>query len=127
MNWGTTMDKKENSMDSKEFFSDLELKGHENDVVTLGTLLNCIDMLVNEIAAALKTSSEYTDTRIDQLVKLIKNTNDNYINKRLDMDLFFVMSHRKGDDNGWMYDYIRNAKRVFRCASTLLQVNTRLR
>lgn len=113
MNWGTTMDKKENSMDSKEFFSDLELKWHENDVVTLGTLLNCIDVLVNEIVEALKTSSEYTDTRIDQLVKLIKNTNDNYINKRLDMDLFFVMSHIKGDDNGWMQDYNRIAKTVF--------------
>lgn len=114
MNWGITMDKKANSMDSKDFFSDLELKGYENDVVTLGTLLNCIDMLVNEIAAALKTSSEYTDTRIDQLVKLIKNTNDNYINKRLDMDLFFVMSHIKGDDNGWMQDYNRIAKTVFK-------------
>ena len=101
-------------MDSKDFFSDLELKGHENDVVTLGTLLNCIDMLVNEIAAALKTSSEYTDTRIDQLVKLIKNTNDNYINKRLDMDLFFVMSHIKGDDNRWTQDYNRIAKTVFK-------------
>ena len=114
MNWGITMDKKENSMDSKEFFSDLELKGHEEDVVTLGTLLNCIDVLVNEIVEALKTSSEYTDTRIDQLVKLIKNTNDNYINKRLDMDLFFVMSHIKGDDNGWMQDYNRIAKTVFK-------------
>lgn len=114
MNWGITMAKKENSMDSKEFFSDLELKGHEDDVVTLGTLLNCIDMLANEIAAALKTSSEYTDTRIDQLVKLIKNTNDNYIKKRLDMDLFFVMSYIKGDDNGWMQDYNRIAKTVFK-------------
>ena len=114
MNWGITMDKKENSMDSKEFFSDLELKGHENDVVTLGTLLNCIDMLVNEIAAALNTSSEYTDTRIDQLVKLIKNTNDNYINKRLDMDLVFVMSYIKGDDNGWMEDYNKTTKAIFK-------------
>ena len=114
MNWGTIMADKENFMDSKEFFSDLELKGHENDVVTLGTLLNCIDMLVNEIAAALKTSSEYTDTRIDQLAKLIKNTNDNYINNRLDMDLFFVMSHIKGDDNGLMQDYNRIAKTVFK-------------
>ena len=114
MSWGIIMDKKENYMDSKEFFSDLELKGHENDVVTLGTLLNCIDMLVNEIAAALKTSSEYTDTRIDQLVKLIKNTNDNYINKRLDMDLVFVMSYIKGDDNGWMQDYNKTAKTVFK-------------
>ena len=114
MNWGITMDKKENSMDSKEFFSDLELKGHEEDVVTLGTLLNCIDMLVNEIADALKTSSEYTDTRIDQLVKLIKNTNDNYINKRLDMDLVFVMSYIKGDDNGWMQDYNKTAKAIFK-------------
>ena len=114
MNWGIIMADKENFMDSKEFFSDLELKGHENDVVTLGTLLNCIDMLVNEIAAALKTSSEYTDTRIDQLVKLIKNTNDNYINKRLDMDLFFVMSHIKGDDDGWMQDYNRIANTVFK-------------
>lgn len=101
-------------MDSKEFFSDLELEGHENDVVTLGTLLNCIDTLVNEIAQALKTSSEYTDTRIDQLVKLIKNTNDNYIKKRLDMDLFFVMSYIKGDDNRWMQDYNRIAKTVFK-------------
>ena len=101
-------------MDSKEFFSDLELKGHENDVVKLGTLLNCIDVLVNEIVEALKTSSEYTDTRIDQLVQLIKNTNDNYINKRLDMDLFFVMSHIKGDDNGWMQDYNKTAKTVFK-------------
>ena len=114
MNWGTIMADKENFMDSKEFFSDLELKGHENDVVTLGTLLNCIDMLVNEIAAALKTSSEYTDTRIDQLVKLIKNTNDNYINKRLDMDLVFVMSYIKGDDNGWMEDYNKTAKAIFK-------------
>lgn len=70
-------------MDSKEFFSDLELKGHEDDVVTLGTLLNCIDMLVNEIVEALKTSSEYTDTRIDQLEKRIKKTNEEYIKKRL--------------------------------------------
>lgn len=101
-------------MDSKEFFSDLELKGHEDDVVTLGTLLTCIDMLVNEIAAALKTSSEYTDTRIDQLVKLIKKTNEEYINKRLDMDLFFVMSYIKGDDNGWMQDYNSLAKTVFK-------------
>ena len=100
-------------MDSKEFFSDLELKGHENDVVTLGTLLSCVDMLVNEIAAALKTSSEYTDTRIDQLVKLIKNTNDNYINKRMYMDLVFVMSYIKGDDNGWMQDYNKTAKKYF--------------
>ena len=114
MSLGTITADKENFMDSKEFFSDLELKGHENDVVTLGTLLNCIDMLVNEIAAALKTSSEYTDTRIDQLVKLIKNTNDNYINKRLDMDLVFVMSYIKGDDNGWMEDYNRIAKTVFK-------------
>ena len=114
MIWGIIMDDKENVMDSKEFFSDLELKGHENDVVTLGTLLNCIDMLVNEIAAALKTSSEYTDTRIDQLVKLIKNTNDNYINKRLDMDLVFVMSYIKGDDNGWMEDYNKTAKAIFK-------------
>ena len=101
-------------MDSKEFFSDLELKGHENDVVTSGTLLSCIAMLVNEIAAALKTSSDYTDTRIDQLVKLIKNTNDNYINKRLDMDLVFVMSYIKGDDNGWMEDYNKTAKAIFK-------------
>ena len=114
MSWVIITDKKENFMDSKEFFSDLEFKGNENDVVTLGTLLNCIDMLVNEITAALKTSSEYTDTRIDQLVKLIKNTNDNYINKRLDMDLFFVMSYIKGDDNGWMQDYNRIAKTVFK-------------
>ena len=114
MSWGIIMDKKENSMDSKEFFSDLELKGHENDVVTLGTLLNCIDMLVNEIAAALKTSSEYTDTRIDQLVKLIKKTNDEYIKKRLDMDLMFVMSYIKGDDNRWMQDYNKTAKAIFK-------------
>ena len=114
MNWGIITTDKENFMDSKEFFSDLELKGHEEDVVTLGTLLNCIDMLVNEIAAALKTSSEYTDTRIDQLVKLIKNTNDNYINKRLDMDLVFVMSYIKGDDNGWMQDYNKTAKAIFK-------------
>ena len=114
MSWGIITADKENFMDSKEFFSDLELKGHENDVVTLGTLLNCIDMLVNEITAALKTSSEYTDTRIDQLVKLIKKTKDNYINKRLDMDLFFVMSYIKGDDNGWMQDYNRIAKTVFK-------------
>ena len=114
MIWGTITADKENFMDSKEFFSDLELKGHENDVVTLGTLLNCIDMLVNEIAAALKTSSEYTDTRIDQLVKLIKNTNDNYINKRMDMDLVFVMSYIKGDDNGWMQDYNKTAKAIFK-------------
>ena len=114
MSWGITMDKKENLMDSKEFFSDLELKGHEDDVVTLGTLLNCIDMLVNEIVAALKTSSEYTDARIDQLVKLIKKANDNYIKKRMDMDLFFVMSYIKGDNNGWMQDYNRIAKTVFK-------------
>ena len=114
MIWGTITADKENFMDSKEFFSDLELKGHENDVVTLGTLLNCIDMLVNEIAAALKTSSEYTDTRIDQLVKLIKNTNDNYINKRMDMDLVFMMSYIKGDDNGWMQDYNKTAKAIFK-------------
>lgn len=114
MSWGTIMADKENLMDSKEFFSDLELKGHENDVVTLGTLLNCIDMLVNEITAALKTSSEYTDTRIDQLVKLIKKTNDEYINKRLDMDLFFVMSYIKGDDNGWMQDYNKVVKAIFK-------------
>ena len=114
MNWGTITADKENFMDSKEFFSDLELKGHENDVVTLGTLLNCIDMLVNEIAAALKTSSEYTDTRIEQLVKLIKKANDNYIKKRMDMDLFFVMSYIKGDDNGWMQDYNKVAKTVFK-------------
>ena len=114
MSWGIIMDDKENVMDSKEFFSDLELKGHEEDVVTLGTLLNCIDMLVNEIAAALKTSSEYTDTRIDQLVKLIKNTNDNYINKRMDMDLVFMMSYIKGDDNGWMQDYNKTAKAIFK-------------
>lgn len=114
MNWVIIMDKKENSMDSKEFFSDLELKGHENDVVTLGTLLSCIDMLVNEIAEALKTSSEYTDARIDQLVKLIKNTNDNYIKKRMDMDLFFVMSYIKGDDNGWTQDYNRIAKAILK-------------
>lgn len=114
MNWGTTMDKKENSMDSKEFFSDLELKGHENDVVTLGTLLNCIDVLVNEIVEALKTSSEYTDTRIDQLVKLIKKTNDEYIKKRFDMDLMFVMSYIKGDDNGWLQDYNKVAKAIFK-------------
>ena len=114
MIWGTITADKENFMDSKEFFSDLELKGHENDVVTLGTLLSCIDMLVNEIAAALKTSSEYTDTRIDQLVKLIKNTNDNYINKRMDMDLVFMMSYIKGDDNGWMQDYNKTAKAIFK-------------
>ena len=114
MSWGIIMDDKENVMDSKEFFFFLELKGHENDVVTLGTLLSCIDMLVNEIAAALKTSSEYTDTRIDQLVKLIKNTNDNYINKRMDMDLVFVMSYIKGDDNGWMQDYNKTAKAIFK-------------
>lgn len=114
MNWGITMDKKENSMDSKEFFSDLELKGHENDVVTLGTLLNCIDVLVNEIVEALKTSSEYTDARIDQLAKIIKKTNDEYIKKRLDMDLFFVMSYIKGDDNGWTQDYNKVAKTVFK-------------
>lgn len=101
-------------MDSKEFFSDLELKGHEDDVVTLGTLLNCVDMLVNEIVAALKTSSEYTDTRMDQLVKLIKKANDNYIKKRMDMDLFFVMSYIKGEDNGWMQDYNRIAKAIFK-------------
>lgn len=101
-------------MDSKEFFSDLELKGHEDDVVTLGTLLNCVDMLVNEIVAALKTSSEYTDTRIDQLVKLIKKANDNYIKKRMDMDLFFVMPYIKGEDNGWMQDYNRIAKAIFK-------------
>lgn len=41
-------------MDSKEFFSDLALEEHEDDVVTLGTLLNCIDTLVDEIATALK-------------------------------------------------------------------------
>ena len=114
MSWGIIMDKKENSMDSKEFFSDLELKGHENDVVTLGTLLNCIDVLVNEIVEALKTSSEYTDTRIDQLVKLIKKTNDEYIKKRLDMDLMFVMSYIKGDDNGWLQDYNKTAKAIFK-------------
>lgn len=84
MSWGIITADKENFMDSKEFFSDLELKGHENDVVTLGTLLSCIDMLVNEITEALKTSSEYTDTRIDQLAKLIKKTNDEYIKKRLE-------------------------------------------
>ena len=83
MNWVIIMTDKENLMDSKEFFSDLELKGHEDDVVTLGTLLNCIDMLVNEIVEALKTSSEYTDTRIDQLEKRIKKTNEEYIKKRL--------------------------------------------
>lgn len=114
MNWGITMDKKENSMDSKEFFSDLELKGHEDDVVTLGTLLSCIDMLVNEITEALKTSSEYTDTRIDQLVKLIKKTNDEYIKKRFDMDLFFVMSYIEGNDYGWVQDYNKVAKTVFK-------------
>ena len=114
MSWDIITTDKENFMDSKEFFSDLELKGHEDDVVTLGTLLNCIDMLVNEITAALKTSSEYTDTRIDQLVKLIKNTNDEYIKKRLDMDLFFVMSYIKGDDNGWMQDYNKVVKTVFK-------------
>lgn len=114
MNWGIITTDKENFMDSKEFFSDLELKGHENDVVTLGTLLNCIDMLVNEIAAALKTSSEYTDTRIDQLVKLIKKTNDEYIKKRLDMDLMFVMSCIKGDDNRWVQDYNKVAKTIFK-------------
>ena len=114
MNWGIIMDEKENSMDSKAFFSDLELKGHENDVVTFGTLLSCIDMLVNEITEALKTSSEYTDARIDQLVKLIKKANDNYIKKRMDMDLFFVMSYIKGDDNGWTQDYNRIAKTVFK-------------
>lgn len=92
----------------------MEFKGHEDDVVTLGTLLTCIDMLVNEIAAALKTSSEYTDTRIDQLVKLIKKTHEEYINKRLDMDLFFVMSYIKGDYNGWMQDYNSLAKTVFK-------------
>ena len=101
-------------MDSKEFFSDLELKGHENDVVTLGTLLNCIDVLVNEIVEALKTSSEYTDTRIDQLVKLIKKTNDEYIKKRFDMDLMFVMSYIKGNDNGWVQDYNKVAKTIFK-------------
>lgn len=101
-------------MDSKELFSDLELKGHEDDVVTLGTLLNCVDMLVNEIVAALKTSSEYTDTHIDQLVKLIKKANNNYIKKRMDMDLFFVMSYIKGEDNGWMQDYNRIAKAIFK-------------
>lgn len=114
MSWVIITADKEDFMDSKEFFSDLELKGHENDVVTLGTLLNCIDVLVNEIVEALKTSSEYTDTRIDQLVQLIKNTNDNYINKRLDMDLVFVMSYIKGDDNGWMQDYNKTAKTVFK-------------
>lgn len=114
MNWGIITTDKENLMDSKEFFSDLELKGHEDDVVTLGTLLNCIDMLVNEIVEALKTSSEYTDARIDQLAKLIKKANDNYIKKRMDMDLFFVMSYIKGDDNGWMQDYNKVAKTVFK-------------
>lgn len=114
MIWGTIMDKKKKLMDSKEFFSDLEFKGHENDVVTLGTLLNCIDVLVNEIVEALKTSSEYTDTRIDQLVKLIKKTNDEYIKKRLDMDLMFVMSYIKGDDNGWLQDYNKTAKAIFK-------------
>ena len=101
-------------MDSKEFFSDLELKWHENDVVTLGTLLDCIDVLVNEIVEALKTSSEYTDTRIDQLMNLIKKANDNYIKKRMDMDLFFVMSYIKGDDNGWIQDYNKTAKAIFK-------------
>ena len=114
MSWVIIMVDKENVMDSKEFFSDLELKGHENDVVTLGTLLNCIDVLVNEIVEALKTSSEYTDTRIDQLVKLIKKTNDEYIKKRLDMDLMFVMSYIKGDDNGWLQDYNKTAKAIFK-------------
>lgn len=114
MSWGIITADKENFMDSKEFFSDLEFKGHEDDVVTLGTLLNCIDMLVNEIAEALKTSSEYTDTRIDQLVKLIKKANDNYIKKRMDMDLFFVMSYINGEDNEWMQDYNRIAKTVFK-------------
>lgn len=114
MNWGIITADKENFMDSKEFFSDLELKGHENDVVTLGALLNCIDVLVNEIVEALKTSSEYTDTRIDQLVKLIKKANDNYIKKRMDMDLFFVMSYIKGDDKGWTQDYNKVAKTVFK-------------
>lgn len=114
MNWGIITTDKENLMDSKEFFSDLELKGHEDDVVTLGTLLNCIDMLVNEIVEALKTSSEYTDARIDQLAKLIKKTNDEYIKKRLDMDLMFVMSYIKGDDNRWVQDYNKVAKAVFK-------------
>ena len=101
-------------MDSKEFFSDLELKGHENDIITLGTLLSCIDMLVNEITEALQTSSEYTDARIDQLAKLIKKTNDEYIKKRFDMDLMFVMSYIKGDDNGWTQDYNKVAKTIFK-------------
>ena len=83
MNLGIITTDKENFMDSKEFFSDLELKWNEDDVVTLGTLINCIDMLVDEIVEALKTSSEYTDTRIDQLVKRIKKTNEEYIKKRL--------------------------------------------
>ena len=83
MSWGIITTDKENFMDSKEFFSDLELKGNEDDVVTLGMLLSCIDMLVNEIVEALKTRSEYTDARIDHLEKRIKKTNEEYIKKRL--------------------------------------------
>ena len=56
---------------------------------------------------------EYEKLVIERAEK-IKNTNDNYINKRLDMDLVFVMSYIKGDDNGWMEDYNRIAKTVFK-------------
>lgn len=101
-------------MDTKEFFTELALEGHQNDVVTLGMLLNCIDALVEEITKALTASSEYTDARVDQLMKLIKKTNDEYIKKRMDMDLFFVMSYIKGSDNGWMKDYDKVAKTIFK-------------
>lgn len=101
-------------MDTKEFFSELALEGHQDDVVTLGMLLNCIDALIEEVTKTLTTSSEYTDTRIDQLMKLIKRTNDEYIKKRLDMDLMFVMSYIKGSDNKWVQDYNMVAKTVFK-------------
>ena len=114
MSWGIIMDEKENCMDTKEFFSELDLEGHQDDVVTLGMLLNCIDALIEEVTKALTTSSEYTDTRIDQLMKLIKRTNDEYIKKRLDMDLMFVMAYIKGSDNRWMKEYDKIAKTVFK-------------
>lgn len=108
------MDEKENCMDTKEFLSELALEEHKDDVVTLGTLMNCLNTLAEEIAKALTASSEYTDTRIDQLMKLIKKTNDEYIKKRLDMDLMFVMSYIKGSDNKWVQDYNMVAKTVFK-------------
>ncbi len=101
-------------MDTKEFLSELALEEHKDDVVTLGTLMNCLNTLTEEIVKALTASNEYTDTRVDGLTKFVKKVNDEYIKKRMDMDLMFVMSYIKGSNNKWMQDYEKVAKAVFK-------------